>query len=337
MAEFLMPALGADMESGTLAHWLVKEGDAVKRGDIIAEVETQKGIIDVEYFGSGIVERLLVGEGSHVPVGATLAIISAPGEIPTTPAPAPPSIVEPSPEPVTVAERPRQGPASRRARVTPAARQRAVELGIDPVTIAGTGPGGAVVLVDVERAIATVQPEVRRVDIAAMRAAMGAAMARSKREIPHYYLTTEIDTRQALDWLATTNATRPITGRIIPAALLLKAVALACRKHPELNGYWRDGFEAAVEVNIGVGIAVRGGGLVSPAIHAADTLDLDELMRRLLDLVNRARSGHLRSSEMSDGTISVTNLGDLGVTSVHGVIYPPQVALVGFGRITELP
>ncbi len=337
MAEFLMPALGADMESGTLAHWLVKEGDAVERGDIVAEVETQKGVIDVEYFGSGVVQRLLVGEGSHVPVGAPLAIIAAPGEVATTPTSARPTAIEPTLELPTVAARPPEAPATRRARVTPVARQRAAELGIDPATLAGTGPGGAVVLVDVERAAAASRPAERRVDIAAMRAAMGAAMARSKREIPHFYLTTEIDMRRALDWLAATNASRSITERLIPAALLLKAVALACRAHPQMNGYWRDGFEAASAVNIGVGIAVRGGGLVSPAIHAVDTLALDEVMQRLLDLVNRARSGHLRGSELSDGTITITNLGDLGVTSVHGVIYPPQVALVGFGRIAERP
>lgn len=338
MAEFLMPALGADMESGTLARWLVKEGDTVARGDIIAEVETQKGVIDVEYFGSGVVSRLLVGEGSHVPVGAPLAIITAPGEAaaPTSPAIQEPP-VEPAPAPATVAAGPPARPMTHRARVTPVARQRATELGIDPATIAGTGPGGAVVLVDVERAAAAARPAERRVDVAAMRAAMGAAMARSKREIPHYYLTTEIDMRRALDWLATANAGRPVTERLIPAALLLKAVALACRKHPELNGFWRDGFERADTVNVSVGISVRGGGLVSPALHAVDELSLDEVMRSLLDLVNRTRSGHLRSSELSEGTITVTNLGDLGVTSVHGVIYPPQVALVGFGRIADRP
>ncbi len=338
MAEFVMPALGADMESGTLAHWLVKEGDTVRRGDIIAEVETQKGVIDVEYFGSGTVERLLVGEGSHVPVGAPLAIITAPSEAPASPAPAPPpASTEPASETVAVSARPPARTTTHRARVTPAARQRAAELGINPATIAGTGPNGAVVLVDVERAAAAASLPERRLDVAAMRAAMGAAMARSKREIPHYYLTTEIDMRHALDWLAATNANRPITERLIPAAILLKAVALACRKHPEMNGYWHDGFEAIAEVNVGVGIAVRGGGLVSPALHEVDTLALDEVMRRLLDLVARTRTGHLRSSELSEGTITVTNLGDLGVTSVHGVIYPPQVALVGFGRIADRP
>jgi pyruvate dehydrogenase E2 component (dihydrolipoamide acetyltransferase) len=171
-----------------------------------------------------------------------------------------------------------------------------------------------------------------------MRRVIAAAMARSKREIPHYYLATTIDMRRALDWLAAENAKRPVTQRILYSALLIRAVALALRGTPELNGFWiDDGFKPSAAIHVGVAISLRQGGLVNPAIHDVDKKNLDQLMESMLDLVNRARTGHLRSSELSDGTITVTNLGEQGVESVFGVIYPPQVALVGFGKVTERP
>jgi len=171
-----------------------------------------------------------------------------------------------------------------------------------------------------------------------MRAAIGDLMAKSKREIPHYYLTQNIDLRTAMEWMRDVNAGRGAEQRLVPAALLLKAVAKAVPKVPEVNGFYTDGaFHRGGGVHLGVAVSLRGGGLVAPAIHDADTRDLDDLMAALKDLVARARAGRLRGSEMSDPTITVTNLGDQGVESVVGVIYPPQVALVGFGRIVERP
>jgi pyruvate dehydrogenase E2 component (dihydrolipoamide acetyltransferase) len=163
-------------------------------------------------------------------------------------------------------------------------------------------------------------------------------MARSKREIPHYYLATELDLEPALHWLEATNAARPVEDRLLPAALLMRAVALALAKHPEFNGFWVDGrFVPGDGVHLGVAVSLRGGGLVAPAIRDADRLGVDELMARLRDLVTRARGGRLRGSEMTDATVTVTNLGDRGVEVVYGVIYPPQVAVVGLGRITTRP
>jgi pyruvate dehydrogenase E2 component (dihydrolipoamide acetyltransferase) len=171
-----------------------------------------------------------------------------------------------------------------------------------------------------------------------MRRAIAAAMSRSKREIPHYYLSETIPMALALQWLQRHNEGLEITGRILPAVLLIKAMALALARTPELNGFYRDGqFEPAAAVHAGVAISLRGGGLVAPAIHDVATKPLAQLMRELADLVKRARAGSLRSSEMSDPTITLTNLGDQGVQSVSGVIYPPQVALVGFGRIAVQP
>lgn len=171
-----------------------------------------------------------------------------------------------------------------------------------------------------------------------MRRTIGGLMSRSKRDIPHYYLSTTVDMAAAMDWLREHNRRSPVSERLLPAALLLKAAALAAREVPELNGFWtEDHFTPGDGVHLGVAVSLRGGGLVAPALHDADTLGLTELMAALKDLVTRVRAGRLRGSEISDPTITVTNLGDQGVESVLGVIYPPQVALAGFGRIVDRP
>lgn len=171
-----------------------------------------------------------------------------------------------------------------------------------------------------------------------MREAIAALMARSKKEIPHYYLQATIDMERSLTWLEQANRERSVSERVLPAAMLLKATALAVREVPEMNGFLVDGvFAASTQVHLGVAVSLRGGGLIAPALHDVDTLPLDTVMAALKDLGGRARGGKLRSSEMSDPTLTVTNLGDQGVDLVHGVIYPPQVALVGFGRIHPIP
>jgi pyruvate dehydrogenase E2 component (dihydrolipoamide acetyltransferase) len=244
-------------------------------------------------------------------------------------------------------------------RASPLARRRAAQLGVDLSAVAGTGPDGAVTEADVASAAAMApspasspapsspapsspapaSTAAQRADRSqAMRDATAALMARSKREIPHFYLSTEIDLHASMRWLDAANAGRSPEQRLVPAAVLLKATAAAVRSVPEVNGFWTEtGFSPAPHVHLGVAISLRHGGLIAPAIHDADTLTVDELMQRLRDLVGRARSGRLRQSEMADPTITVTNLGDMGVESVYGVIYPPQVAVVGFGRVLERP
>jgi len=171
-----------------------------------------------------------------------------------------------------------------------------------------------------------------------MRQAIAAAMARSKREIPHYYLSTTIDIGRAMAWLADENLKRPVADRLLYGVLLIKTVALALREVPELNAVWREGQAVqSPSIHVGVAISLRGGGLVAPALHDTDRQSLSELMRSFRDLVARARAGTLRSSELSDPTITVTSLGEQGVETVFGVIYPPQVALVGFGKVVERP
>ncbi len=174
--------------------------------------------------------------------------------------------------------------------------------------------------------------------VARMRQTIAAAMSRSKREIPHYYLSTTIDMDPALEWMTEENLKKPVTERLLYGVLLLKAVALALREIPELNAVWeQDHPVQKPAINVGVAISLRQGGLIAPAIHDTDQKSLDQLMAEFRDLVNRARAGKLRSSELSDPTITVTSLGDQGVEAVFGVIYPPQVAIVGFGKVVERP
>ncbi len=323
MIDFAMPALGSDMDEGTLVEWLVKPGDAVGRGQVLAVVETPKSAIEVECWHDGTVHELLVSAGETVRVGTALASLLEPGE----PAPAAPAAGG-----ATVG-----GPESHHRRwVSPAARRLAATVGVDTDTVTGTGPQGAVTIEDVER-VATAAPAPAAVIAAdrgsAMRKSIAAAMSRSNREIPHYYLESRILLDKALNWLTDRNARRPVTERLLPAVLQVKAVAVAARRFGEFSGFWRDDeFRPAPDVHVGVAISLRGGGLVAPALRSAADQDLDQLMGNMIDLVSRARAGRLRSSEISDPTITVTNLGDNGVDSVFGVIYPPQVALVGFGK-----
>ncbi|HSF33347.1 MAG TPA: dihydrolipoamide acetyltransferase family protein [Candidatus Tectomicrobia bacterium] len=378
MAEFRMPSLGADMEAGTLVEWKVKPGDRLKRGDIIAEVETDKGIIEIEVFEDGIVEQILVQPDIQVPVGTVLAMIRPTSALaaPTMEMPAEPLAQRVTEERGPVVRPPRvTAPVTapgKRLRASPLARKLAAELGVDLSSVQGSGPDGAIERVDVERVAATrvaveqptapgpvppspppqpappraptpeappvlVKPEVPEFQLR-MRRAIAGAMARSNREIPHYYLETRLDMSRALRWLEAENQQRSIKERILPVVLLIKAVARALGDVPELNGYWIDDrLQPQEAIHIGFAISLRQGGLVIPAIHHADLKTLDELMEGLRDLIPRVRSGRLRSSELTDATITLTNLGDLGVEVVYGVIYPPQVALVGFGKITEQP
>jgi pyruvate dehydrogenase E2 component (dihydrolipoamide acetyltransferase) len=344
MAEFVMPILGADMTAGTLVTWRKQPGDRVDRGDIIAEVETEKGLIDVEVFASGVLERILVMPGATVPTGTVLALIREDGAstahpVAAAPAPAAPPAVKLPSAPTVLPAVPPPGAPAQRTRVSPLARQAAAKLGVDIAMVTGTGPGGAIRLEDVERAAAgRAAPARSRIDPSRMRQTIAAAMTRAKREIPHYYLAHTIDMHRAVAWLAGENAKRPVTERLLLNVLLLKAVAVGVRQVPELNAVWRgDRAEPSARVHLGVAISLRGGGLVAPAVHDADRMAIAELMQALRDLVQRARTGGLKSSELSDPTITVTSLGEQGVETVFGIVYPPQVAIVGFGRIAERP
>jgi len=426
VAEFRMPSLGADMEHGKVVEWLVKPGDYVHKGDLVAAVDTDKTVMDIESFQEGVVAEFLVDIGDTVEVGTPIARITAtPAEVPPArPGAAaeqqempgakasPPvrhlahtlgvdvgrltgsgpggevvradveraaaaSVTPAVPEEAPTPEAP-EAPApaeARRVRSSPLARRLAAELGVNLHDVNGTGPGGAVTEDDVLSAVpprgrparehvaekpaeappseapapeptpeaAEEAPRRKRPTAAggkaeSLRQAVGALMSRSKKEIPHYYLSTTLDLAAAMAWMQAANQQRPVSSRLVPSALLLKATALAAKEVPDMNGFFTKGaFHSSEAVHLGVAVALRHGGLVAPALHDADTLSLDELMDQLRDLVGRARAGRLQRAEMADPTITVTNLGDLGVESVYGVIYPPQVAMVGFGKVLEQP
>lgn len=418
MAEFKMPSLGADMEEGTLYDWRVKPGDRVQRGDVVASVETDKGVIDIEVFEEGVVQQILVAEGTCVPVGTVLALILMDGEeVPERVAATAVPLTEPHPmdqRPLILppAATPAHNGNGGRVRISPVARKRAAELGLDLAQLKGTGAEGAITLTDVEQAAAPPSspppPEVERVRVspvarrmaadlgvdlagvqgtgphgtisradveqaaaamirqqaaaqpqaepptptpprpakveeaagfqAGMRRAIAAAMSRANRDIPHYYLETRLDMSRALQWLEVENQKRSLKERMLPVVLLLKATAKALGEVPQLNGYWVDDqLQVQEAIHIGFAVALRQGGLVTPAIHHADAQSLDGLMAAVRDVITRTRNGRLRSSDLTDATVTLTSLGDTGVEKVFGVIYPPQVALVGFGKIVEQP
>lgn len=365
MIEFTLPSLGADMEEGTLLEWKVAPGDMVAKGQAIAIVDTAKAAVDVEIWREGRVHELLVQPGEKVPVGALLATLLEAGEMAPPAAegrtPAPAGIESETPAAPAAAPTPSATEPATRKPVSPAARRRAGELGVNTASLTGSGPGGVVTLEDVEQAARP--PEAAKMEtpaerpaekpaespvetpaekaaekLSAMRQAIAAAMARSKREIPHYYLAETIPMARALEWLAQENMVRPMAERLLPAVLQIKAVATALARYPELNGFFSEGaFRPAPGIHPGIAIALRQGGLVAPALMDADRKPLGQLMSELSDLVRRTRIGSLRSSELTQAGITITILGDQGSESVFGVIYPPQVALVGFGRIMERP
>jgi pyruvate dehydrogenase E2 component (dihydrolipoamide acetyltransferase) len=316
--EFRMPSLGSDMEGGKLVEWRVQPGTEVHRGDVVALVETEKGVIEVEAYVEGRVEKLLVSPGERSPVGAVLALLSgdAPGAAPEAP---------------------------QRQRVSPAARARAASLGVALEGLKGSGPGGAVTLQDVEAATATLAaaaatPATPATAAAGMRHAIALAMSRAKREIPHYYLQLAMDLEPARAWLEAYNKPLAVPDRLLMTVLQIKAVARAARQRPGFSGYFQhEAFVPGPSVNVGVAIALRGGGLVAPAIADADGKSLAVLMRELQELVARVRGGHLRSTELSSATITVTSLGEEGVDAIWPVINPPQVAIVAFGSLMPRP
>ncbi len=363
MGQFLMPSLGADMEAGTLVEWLVKPGDKVSRGDIIAVVETQKGTIEIEVFEDGVLEGFLVEPGRKVPVGTPLASIVRNNELyPTTLANSGKSdssfarsehadsvVLSANTKPtfpakpldLSVEEKEGSPKKTERLRITPAARRAAKQAGIDVLSIAtrGSGPDGVFTLDDVIALRSTMIDDARQQDnFAGMRKAIAAAMSRSKKEIPHYYLADTVDISLAEQFLTSTNATRSAENRLLLGALHVKVVARALEKYPEFNGHFVDGqFQASKAIHVGVAINIRGGGLVAPALHDANEHDLDSIMSAMRDLVLRVRAGRYRSSELTDATITVSSLGERGVETLFGVIYPPQVALVGIGSPVERP
>ncbi len=364
MGEFVMPSLGSQMEDATLIQWLVKPGDRISKGDIIGEIHTEKGDIDVEALESGIVRELRVQEGDTIPVGTVMAVIDSEKGLPpehkavepeserkvekevsdereselAPPRPGPPRPGTERQEPP-----PRPGPngaGPKRVKASPLAKRVAEELKVNLEEVTGSGPGGTIHKKDVETAAKEREDGKRPVpfDKESMRRAIAAVMSQSNREIPHYYLEKDIDMKAVTEWLEEENSSRKVKERLMPPVLMIKAVANALAEVPELNGYWNDGrLQVQESIHIGFTISLRRGGLVIPALMNADIKSLDEIREEFVDMVMRAREGRLKTGEIGSATFTITSLGERGAEKVFGVIYPPQVGLVGFGNIIQRP
>jgi len=365
--DVIMPQMGADMTEGTLVKWVKQVGEQVNRGDVIAEIETDKATVELEAFESGVLLKYVVPEGETVPVGQVIAILGAAGEalgaepermarptaagrqaggstaVATAPAVAPPAA------PMT----------NGRLRISPVARRIAHDAGVDPAAIPGSGPDGRVLRRDVEAALrsqkaapaaqpapvaATAPPRTTPATLAAaaethalsrMRQAIARRMTQSKQTQPHYYLTLDIDMTEAMAFRESLNASATEAQRVSINDLIVKACALALERHPKFNAEYSDeGLKVHEQINVDIGIALDEG-LIAPAILNCGGKTLGRIAEEAKDLVARAKSGHLRAEEYSAGTFTITNLGAYGVETLIGIINPPQAAILGVGSVLD--
>ncbi|MEW6982215.1 dihydrolipoamide acetyltransferase family protein [Colwelliaceae bacterium 6471] len=343
--DITMPSLGADMKEGMLVEWLIKVGDNVKQGDIIAVLETQKGAIDMEVYDSGTITEILVQPVITVPVGTVLARLSLAHvayqsdteTIPTEKIPSPMVDSE-----VAIPKTPltKNVLQSTVQLASPIVRKLAEQQQLDLSTLTGTGPHGAIILKDLPNDAHPHATSEKLTDkrtstksSTSMRSAISAAMEKSKREIPHFYLSLVIDITLTQRWLANENKDKSPEQQILLLAVVMKSVALALGKFPQFNGFYRQGrFLPANDINIGNVVSLRSGGIMVPAIHHVEQLTLTDIMLALRDVTLRSRNGHLKSSEVTDATFTITNMGERGADTVFGVIYPDQVAIIGLGK-----
>jgi len=351
----VMPQMGYDMREGTVVRWRKREGDVVTRGDVIAEIETDKATVEMEAYSNGVLGRIVVEEGKTVPVGELIAVITEPGEeVPSldqlgleVPAPSP----GPTPDLSTVADQRSEqaSPAATEVRASPIARRLARERGIDLSQVRGTGPGGRVTESDIlayqgqPAAVAQVSGE--RVELTRMRQAIARVTAQSKNEAPHFYITSEIDMTQALALRVQLNdSLQSASGineggadRVSVNDMVVKAVAKALVAYPKFNASFQgDHLQLHSDLNIGIAIALEGG-LVVPSIGACQTKSLVEIARASSSLIERAQAGTLTGEEYGSGTFSISNLGMFEVDSFAAIIFPPNAAVLAVGTVKEQP
>ena len=353
--EVVMPQMGADMKEGAIVRWLKEEGEAVTRGEPIAEIDTDKATVELEAFESGVFRKILAQPGATVAVGQVIAIIAAPDEdisqyeaLAPAPAakkePVPAAAVEPSPAPA-----PGGAPAAvERLRASPVVRRIAEEKGIDLRLIRGTGPEGRIIRQDIEAFLAhaaTPAPEEAPAAEAAavpvvmsrMRQTIARRMTQSKREAPHYYITMGIDMTEAQRLRSQLNAALGEEAHITVSDLLVKAAAKALARYPILNTWFVEEEIRQHEVqNVCIAIALEEG-LIAPAILDCGKKTLAEIAQASRDLGERAKSGALKSEEYSGGTFTITNLGMFGVEELIAIIQSPQTAILGVGELRPTP
>lgn len=366
-----MPSLSDTMTEGTLLKWLIKPGDAVTSGQVVAEIQTDKATMEQNVFASGIVHKLYVNEGDKVPIGAAMAILLEDGEsapsddaAPTTAA-APvaaaagaPVAAAPNPSPSrsTVAV---GGARSRGGRIkaSPLARKVATDRGVNLASVTGTGPGGRIIRADVLAAGTaaahgaaptpglpvirpTVGPQDVRVPLSPMRTIIASRLLASKTQIPHFYLNIEVDAGQLMTFRAQANQAEQAKGSGIKFTIndfLLKAAATAAAQVPAVNAAFDvDAIVRFKSVNLSVAIAVDDG-LVTPVIRDAQNKSLTEISAAVKDFAKRAKENKLKPDEFAHGTLTISNLGAYGIDTFDAIINPPQAAILSIGAIVKKP
>ncbi len=356
--ELVMPRMSDTMESGTIARWLKQEGQDVKKGEPIAEIETDKATMQLESYAGGTLQRILLKEGQSAPIGTPIAVIGAAGEAPAAKAAPsgqpPPSVTTAAPVPPTPTPTPSQG----RIIASPIARRLAEELNIDLRGVTGTGPGGRITREDVELVAeqqrglpaaapaapvapaptAPVEPAAAPVErpLTRMQETIARRMVLSKTTIPHFYVTAEVDMAEAAQ-LRQQLIEAWTEVRVSFSDLIVKAVGLALKAHPIVNASWRENaIEYHGDVNVGYAVATEGGLLV-PVLHQVDKTGLRTLSKQLKDLVQRTREGKSMPGDFEGGTFTVSNLGQYPVEDFLAIVNPPESAILAVARIEKKP
>ncbi len=355
-----MPSMGYDMKEGVVVRWRKQEGEQVARGEVIAEIETDKATVEMEAYASGVLGKIIAEEGASIPVGDLIAVITAPGEevppleslVVETTQGAPVETSEPSP---VDAETPTAAPEAQAERVaaTPIARRLAREMGIDLAQVTGTGPNGRILEDDVRNftpaaasapapapapAAATSQPRPgERVELSRMRKAIAGVTAQSMTQAPHFYVTSEIDMSLAMSFRRQLNEALADGVRVSVNDLIVKASALALLKHTKFNSSFEgDALQIHGDINVGIAVALDQG-LIVPAVSQCQNKSLAEIAAASRDLIDRAHGGALRAEEYTGGTFAVSNLGMFDVDSFTAIIFPPNSAVLAVGSVKEQP
>ena len=359
----VMPQMGYDMREGTVVRWRKQEGEGVSRGEVIAEIETDKATVEMEAYSTGVLGRIVVEEGRTVPVGELIAVITDPGEsipsveeltgrsdstgeapqVAATQPPAPTiTPAPPSPQGAPVAT---PAPPDGEVRATPIARRLAREKGLNLAQITGTGPGGRITEADVlghEEHIKAVPPSPAaapggRVELSRMRRAIARVTAQSKREAPHFYITSEIDMSEAMAFRRQLNDALEDGTRVSVNDLVIKAATKTLGKFPSFNASFQEDYiQLHPEINIGFAVAMEDG-LIVPAISNCQNKSLAEVAKASSDLIERAQRGTLRAEEYTGSTFSISNMGMFDVDSFAAIIFPPNAAVLAIATVKEQP
>lgn len=349
----VMPKLTDTMTEGVLIKWYKHEGDHVESGDVLAEIETDKAVMDLEAYASGVMRKILVGENATVPAGCLIAVIAAPNEDiasilanPSGSVTSPESSQAPPPpkESPPADRTAKTAPLSGEVKASPLARKIAQDRGIDLGTVRGSGPGGRIVEKDLEAAGAPLtrsatSPAVaaapgERVPLSQMRKAIVRNMTASKAPVPHFYLTAEVDMERAADLIRTLETKHPDekTGY---NDLIIKACALALAKHPRVNAsFVGDGILVHEEVRVGVAVGLDDG-LIVPVIRNCEKKTLRAIASEARNLVDRARNRKLKPEEYTGATFSISNLGKFDIDQFSAIITPPEAAVLAVGSVKD--